>query len=232
MRIPLIITRPRAQAEEFAKEVERVCPGKYSAMISPLLEIRAEPASVDISGAQALLFSSRNAVRGFAARSSDRSIPAICVGDATAREATSLGFGATSAGGDVSALATVAAQSYLEDFGHMVYFRGAETAGDLAGALMGEGIPCEERIIYDQFPLFLTTEARNALRRDACAAVVFSPRIASLLADEMDGLNPRTVTVVAISDNTASPLKSMANAKVLTANMPNSRAILEILKNI
>jgi len=105
---PLLISRPIDQSEQFAREVAAGCPGRYETVISPLLEIRPEVGSVDTSGAQALLFSSRNAVREFARRSAERNLPALCVGDATAQEAASHGFSAMSANGDVSALAALA----------------------------------------------------------------------------------------------------------------------------
>jgi len=115
MALPILITRPQDQSEQFAALVQAAFPGRFEPIISPLLEIRPEPGSVDTSGAQALLFSSRNGVQEFAKRSSERSLPALCVGDATAQEATRLGFSAMSSGGDASSLAALAAQSYLPD---------------------------------------------------------------------------------------------------------------------
>ncbi len=232
MQRPLLITRPTAQSEEFAQSAQTRCPGKFQPVISPLLEIRPEPASVDISGAQALLFSSRNAVREFATRSSDRSLPALCVGNATATEASSFGFSALSANGDASALATLAVQSYLPDFGFMLHFRGAESTGDLVGSLMAEGVPAEERIIYDQFPLYLTAEAKSQAVKPGAVAVVFSPRSSNLLADELSGLNTDQLTVVAISEAAARPFANKKVAGLFVAELPNSQAILKTLEKI
>lgn len=231
MRRPLLITRPQAQSEEFAAIVKAQIPGEFKPILSPLLEIRPEPGSVDTSGAQAILFSSRNAVREFARRSNERSIPALCVGNATAQEAKEAGFSAMSANGDVSALAALAVQSYLPDFGHMVHFRGAESTGDLIGSLMAEGVPAEEHIIYDQFPLYLTDEAKTRLNGQKAVAVVFSPRSANLLRDEITGLDTQKLTIVAISKNAAEPFAGVTLEKIYVAAVPNTQAILQILKN-
>ena len=232
MPIPLLITRPQAQSEEFAAQVEAACPGRFEPIISPLLEIRPEPASVDLSGAQALLFSSRNGVREFAKRSTDRTLPALCVGDATAQEATALGFSAMSANGDASGLAALAAQSYLPDFGFMLHFRGAESAGDVAGSLMGEGIPAEERIIYDQFPLYLSAEVKQKLDKTRAIAIVFSPRSANLLADEISAIDTSQLDILAISQNAAQPMGSANTGKIYVSKLPNIQAILQALQQI
>jgi len=230
MTVPLLITRPKAQSEEFAAQVEATSPGRFAPIISPLLEIRPEPGSVDTSGAQALLFSSRNGVREFAKRSTERGLPALCVGNATAREAASLGFSAMSAGGDASGLAALAAQSYLPDFGFMLHFRGAEAASDVTGALLGEGIPAEERIIYDQFPLYLTDEAITAVHQKKALATAFSPRSANLLASGIASVDARQLSIVAISENAAAPLRSADINEIYVAQLPNTRAILKLLQ--
>ena len=229
MPIPLLITRPLAQSQEFAALIEATYPGRFEPIISPLLEIRPEPGSVDTSGAQALLFSSRNGVREFARRSGERSLPALCVGDATAQEAASLGFSAMSAGGDASALTGLAAQSYLPDFGFMLHFRGAEAAGDVTGALMGEGIPAEERIIYDQFPLYLTPDAKAALHQTKAIATVFSPRSANLLAEEIAAIDTSQLTIAAISQNAGEPLRRSNINEIHVAQVPSIQAFLKVL---
>lgn len=232
MTRPLIITRPQEFSEEFAQRVLDEMPGKFAPVVAPLLIIRDEPASVDVSGAQALLFTSRHGVRAFAKRSRNRDLPALCVGDATANEAARVGFSAMSANGDASALAVLAAQSYLPDFGFMLHFRGAETTGDIVNSLMGEGIPAEERIIYDQIPSRLGNEAQHIIAGNQSVAVVFSPRSANLFADEVSGLDVRGMTIVAISANAAAPLARLNVNEILIAEMPSVQAILKKLQAI
>lgn len=233
MTLPLLITRPIEQSQDFAQRVSAQMPGKFEPVISPLLEIRPEPGSVDLSGVQALLFTSRAAVVEFAKRSQERHVPVLCVGDATARIATSFGFSAMSADGDVSALASLAAASYLPDLGYFLHVRGGETAGDLVGALMGEGIPAEERIIYDQFPLYLEDNARSRLdRADHCVATVFSPRSANLLADELPADIAKKTEIISISVNAAQPFQNVNTKGLSVAKVPKVEAILEILAAI
>jgi len=138
-----------------------------------------------------------------------------------------------SADGDVSALASLAAASYLPDLGFFVHFRGGETAGDLVGALSGEGIPAEERIIYDQFPLFLGEDVKTRLRTmDRCVATVFSPRSANLLADELPPETAKKTSIVSISVNASKPFQNVNVQGVSIAKVPKLEAILEILAAI
>ncbi len=225
----LLLTRPTTQATDFWAEVEQACPGKFECIMSPVLEITPEGGSVDLDNVQALLFTSRYGVEQFAQRSDRRDIPALCVGGATARVATAHNFAAQSASGDASALAALAAASYIPDAGHMLHLRGANAAGDIAGSLMAEGIDAAEHIIYDQKPLPLSEDARTALSSQNCIAPVFSPRSAARLRHEINSLNVSKLTVVAISENAARPFADYPGITIKTANLPNNSAMLVCL---
>lgn len=226
---PLLLTRPQALSEEFARAVDAARPGQFAPIIAPLLEIKPEPGSIDLTGVQALLFSSRNAVAEFARRSTDRSVPALCVGDKTAREAQNHGFSALSAAGDVGALMALAAQAYLPEQGMLLHLRGAETAGDLIGGLLAEGIAAEERIIYDQRPLHLAPAAEALLATpDQVIAPVFSPRTAALLSDELLRLPVKAkILCIAMSRNVADRIDPTTCTRILTARSPDADAMLE-----
>lgn len=232
MGTPLILTRPHEQSAQFWGQVAATCPGRFIPILTPLMEIRAEETSLDIDGAQALLFTSRNAVAQFAARSDRRDIPALCVGHATARVAQDHGFIAQSADGDAAALATLVAQSHVPDGGHFIHFRGAHSAGNLVDALLGEGIPTEERVIYDQRALPLTDSARSALEQSPCIIPLFSPRSARLLVEQLQGLTPARHQIIAISEAVATEATRVPGSTITVAQHPSATAMLAAIASL
>ena len=79
-------------------------------LIDPVLEVRPLDASADTSGFDGLVFTSPNAVAGFARIGSERSLPALAVGEATAEALSDAGFSDIhTAGGDIGALAALLA---------------------------------------------------------------------------------------------------------------------------
>jgi uroporphyrinogen-III synthase len=100
----ILVTRPKEDARRLVDALEARGHRVFS---EPLLSIepQVDPA-IDLSGVQALVFTSVNCVRVFARRSAERSLPVLAVGEATAAEARELGFTAVeSANGDVGDLA-------------------------------------------------------------------------------------------------------------------------------
>lgn len=235
MRPALLLTRPHEQAMEFAAKVEARCPGAFSPLvIAPMLEIVAEPATPDFSNCQALLFTSRNGVEQCATRWPERHMPALCVGDATAKLASAHGYAAISAGGDVAALAGLAVQSHLPDAGIMLHMRGAETAGDLVQSLVGEGIDAAELVIYAQNPLPLSEAARQVLSGEGpVVAPVFSPRTARLIAAEAardPQLKFAQTTFVALSSAVAEPLLPIKRCEIRVCERPDAATMLDLLE--
>ena len=230
MPLDVLLTRPLADAQIFAHAVMLKHRDSFAFTMAPLLEIRDEPCSVDLGGVQAVMFTSKNAVERFAARSPERHVPALCVGPATERAAAQAGFSTMSADGDVIALATLAAQSYQPGAGTMLHFRGGTTAGDLAGTLLGEGIEAEDRIIYEQAPQDISQEALALLQTaKPVLAPVFSPRTARLLASELHRHPTRANLVLIGLSHAVSAEFSDLSFKVVTAPQPNAASILSIL---
>lgn len=234
MAIPLILTRPSAQSEEFAAQVETALPGKFSPLISPLFEITPEPVSLDLTGVQALLFTSRNGVAEFVRRSTNRSIPALCVGEKTAKIASQAGLNTSFATGDVAALAALAVQSYLPDFGTLLHFRGTDSVGDLVGALNAEGVSATERILYDTSTKPLTANVITALKSSQPIVLpVFSPRTAALLSQLLQEVEILAKpTLAALSRNVADRIDLTTQTRILIAEKPTALAMVAVLSQI
>lgn len=234
----ILITRAEAQAKAFAAELEAALPGRFSPLYWPLIRIVPEAVPVRLDGIQALLFTSANAVRVFAAMEARRDLPALCVGDETARVAQALGFAAESAHGNAGDLARMAAGAWLPGAGAYLHLRGREAAGDLAGALMSEGIEVREQVVYDAQPAAGLPEevAVRLVAGDLPAILFFSPRSARIF--ESFHRDARTAgqgwalggtDAICISAATAAPLGQAGFGRIRVAPSPDRAGMLAAL---
>jgi len=178
--IHALITRPEEDAASLADALRQ---RGVEVAIEPLLSIRTLPgAAIDLTGVQAVLFTSSNGVRAFAELSPRRDLPAFAVGDATAAAALAAGFTQfKSAGGDVRDLARLVGSSLKPADGLLFHAAASAVAGDLAGALEAAGFGLRRAVLYEAKPAEQLSEA--TLRRLADGAInwvlFFSPRTAA-----------------------------------------------------
>jgi len=219
----VLITRPEPYGAEFAAQLRGEPGGDLRMILSPALVIEPVGTLPDPEGCRWLIFTSRNGVREYAARSPRRDIPAYAVGDATAEEARRVGMRAISASGDARDLLSLIRADGAR--GPMLHLRGAHAAADIAGALSAAGIPARDAVIYAQRPAPLTAEARTCLGGTRpVIAPVFSPRSAASL---FAGGAPAAPTVVlAISAAAAARVPQDAARTLLVADRPDAAAML------
>jgi uroporphyrinogen-III synthase len=201
--------------------------------IRPLPEA-AEGLAQDLAGVQALLFTSANGARAFAALSPRRDIGVLAVGDATATAARSLGFAAVeSASGDVQDLARLATQRLKPAAGPLFHGAGSAVAGDLAQLLAASGFELRRRMLYESRPAeAFTTEALAALKKGAIDLVLlFSPRTAASFTQlaKADSVDTKTMTALALSPNVALAVRALDWKSVETAAQPDLPAMLELV---
>lgn len=196
--------------------------------IRPLAFALALPPTVD-----GLLITSAHGARAFAALSARRDLPALCVGEATARVARRLGFaGAVSAGGDAAALARLAAGTGLRHFFHP---RGRETAADLPGLLARGGQRVSEAVLYaaeETGPPPAPVAAGLRSGRIGIAAV-WSRRNAAIFVRHLERAGiafAPDLVAVAISAAAAEPLRAAGLARVAIAAEPSGAAMLAAIR--
>lgn len=201
-----LVTRPRAEAAGLA---EALAGRGIAAIIEPLLEIRycGEPAP-DLAGVQAILCTSANGVRALARLTEERAVPLFAVGEASAALARGEGFARVeSAGGSVADLAGLARARLRPTAGRLLHVAGSIVAGDLAGALRGDGFAVERAVLYEAHPAAaLSAETVRALAAGIVDfALFFSPRTARIFADLADraGVAEALGSVTAISISAA-----------------------------
>ncbi len=179
----VLITRPREDALPLARALAA---RGMEAVLAPMLTITpvaqaARRLADQLAGVQALLFTSANGVRAFAAASPRRELAVFAVGDATAAAARLADFRSVSnAGGDVQDLTELVSARVSPQHGALLHAAGTEVAGDLAGQLGQRGFTVHRARLYDAIPASsLEPETAAALRRgDVGAALFFSPRTA------------------------------------------------------
>ncbi len=173
----VMITRPREDARPLA---EALAARGVETLIEPMFEIvRVVGARLDLAGVQAVLLTSANGARALAAATGARDVTVLAVGAATA--AAAAGFARVeAAGGDVAALADLAARVCDPAAGALVHVAGSHVAGDLAGRLTERGFTLRRETLYTaERAAALSATAVAALRqRTIDAVLLFSPRTA------------------------------------------------------
>jgi len=233
-----LVTRPR---EDAAGLVAALTARGIEPLLEPLLTIALTPdASATLAaalpGAQAVLFTSANGVRAFASVSSQCDLPAFAVGDATARAARAAGFGRIeSAGGDVHALAALAARRLDPAAGPLIHAAASAVAGDLAGDLTRARFTVRRLRLYEAVAATrLSAESCSAIIAGAVAcAIFFSPRTAetfvTLACAAGIGSHAATIAAVALSPAVVAALGPLTWRRIEIAAEPNETALLAAL---
>lgn len=231
----LLVTRPGEDGRTLAALVETA---GATAVIDPMLAIEPYPGPpLDLAGAQALLFTSANGVRAAAARTSERSLPAFAVGDATARAARAAGFAdVRSAGGAVDDLAALVARSCAPEAGRLVHAAGTAIAGDLGAALGASGFTVERLVLYVARPA--TTLAESTVRElyagTIDAVLFFSPRTARSFARLVGqaGLDAclGTMDALCLSAAVAAEARTAPWRAIRVAGRPEQTALIDLLR--
>lgn len=237
MAPPLVLlTRPEREARELALRLMAVGIATAS---EPMLEIRPvePPPAIPLEGVQALLFTSGNGARAFAALSPRRDLPALAVGPATAAELRQAGFtDIRVAEGDARALAALAGRSLRREGGRLLHLAGEQVAGDLKGELESQGFACDRLALYRAVPrAAFSGECRSLLREGRLAGVLlFSPRTADAFARlaraEELGAAMTGLTAWCLSEAVADAARSLPWRHVRVAGRPDQEALLALLR--
>jgi len=179
-----LVTRPREEAQSLAAALAARSIG---AVIEPIMEVHYDAvAPLDLTAVQAILCTSANGVRALARVTSERRLPLLAVGEATASRARAEGFtSVASAGGAVADLVHLAAARLQPQNGRLLHVAGNVVAGDLVGALRARGFVIERSVLYEARPVgALSAPAVGALRCGMIDfALFFSPRTAAIFVD-------------------------------------------------
>ena len=148
-----LITRPIADSQAFASELNRLFGNHLSPLICPMTEIIFEDLAPLLRqcppNAQAFIATSANALRALDSIDSidtktqllSKDMPFFAIGAHTAQAASAFGFRQVMvADGDLSSLTALIEERCAPHLGSLIYFSGRERQGDIAQLLTGFSI--------------------------------------------------------------------------------------------
>ena len=225
----ILITRPEPANVQFADEIRGRLGCAASILLSPVLQIDFTGALPDLDPFGGLIFTSRNGVRAFAAKTKRRNITCYCVGDATAATAERIGFTAISARGAADDLVDMLKTKGVSE--PLLHIRGEHARGDIALRLTQAGLPTTEAVLYRQIPIALSQDALGVLSGEVPVILpLFSPRSAALVVSQTTFSAP--IHVAAISKNVAAILSDGFANQVLIARNPDAASMLDVIQDL
>jgi uroporphyrinogen-III synthase len=233
----LLITRPEPDALKLRSVLEEA---GHEAAVEPLLSLSfADADAVDLDGAQAVIATSRNALRalkGGPALAESRHLPLFAVGTATAAEARALGFETVVTGAGTAAELVAHIVSLLDPAnGVLVHLAGGTLARDLAGDLEAHGFRVRQPVVYRMVPAAAFTDRTiDDLADHAIDGVILmSPRTAAIYAGLIAryGLASavRPLPHFCLSDAVARRLQPLAPLPIRVARAPRLEELLALI---
>lgn len=217
----LWVTRTQPQADATARKLRDL---GVDPIVAPVLETRAiQGVLLDLTGAEALAFTSRAAVAAFVDLSPERHLPVFAVGETTAAFARQAGFQKVESGpgGDVQALADrIAATAPRPAL--VVNPTAREPAADLAALLAQRGIAARTVAVYETVA---TTLAAAPTEIDG--VLIHSAKAGHAVADLVSAHQAHALTAYAISDAAADGLRKRGFARILIAEYPDETSLLK-----
>lgn len=185
------------------------------------------PMMPPLPAAEALIFTSENAIACFLHSDLPRGRRAYCVGARTAKAAEAAGFSVVIGPGDGPGLAEVIKAEHRG--GMLLHARGAQVAHNLTEQLNLAGIETRQAIVYEQMPLALPPRVRALLTvRIPILVPLFSPRSAELFAFEARDADARLL-LCPISRNVAEKLHGLPHARIEIAQVPDGSGVMDAM---
>ena len=182
----LLVTRPEPDALKLGAVLDEM---GHEATIEPLLSVSFDHGQpIDLDGAQALIATSRNALRALKAGKAlarARALPLFAVGRATAAEARALGFETVVTGAGTAAELVAHLVSTLEPAaGLLVHLAGDTLATDLKGELEAHGFRVVQPVVYRMVPATALSEetVEQLAMGEIEGVILMSPRTAAVYA--------------------------------------------------
>ena len=232
----VMLTRPRADSERLATALQA---RGNEVILEPMLDIVPAGPLPSLDGITALLVTSANGIRTFAALSQRRDLTVYAVGDASARMARDAGFPhVESAGGDVTALETLILTKVAPESSALLHVHGRDVTGDLASALKSKGYTMRSAVIYEAVAASaLSAGTRHQIAEGKIDAILFfSPRTmrtfvtvvqAAGLADQCE-----RILAICLSSAVAEAGSALVWRGVAIAETPDRAAMLTLCNSV
>lgn len=234
----LIVTRPETDAAEMAGRIEAM---GHRVSLAPLLDMRPTGVRLDFAGVQAIVATSRNALRALAdgpQLGAVKRLPIFVVGPASAEFARDIGFTTARAGtGGGRQLLPLIEATCTTGGGPLLYLSGDAVAFDMGAALGGAGYEVRHQVVYEAVEAAsLPGSVVSAIQGGEVAGViVMSARTAKVfmrLAREAGaGSEAERLAYLCISQSVADALGE-PKPRILVADRPTSEEMLALVKEL
>ena len=211
----ILITRPRGDEQELSEALQEL---GARVICEPLMDIvlqhdqRAALEQALKRDPNAVLLTSRHGARALATLTDLRDPMLLCVGEATALAAQSLGFSRiTICGGTIEKLIAYITAAY-DDGTRFLYASGAQVRADIGAALAEHNMKVDRLALYEAHAMAQLSDILVAqLKRGQIDAVTFlSPRTAQIFSSLLDkaglGNAPAELEAFALSEAVAEAL--------------------------
>ncbi|HJZ31873.1 MAG TPA: uroporphyrinogen-III synthase [Hyphomicrobiaceae bacterium] len=233
----LLVTRPEPDAIKLQAVLEAM---GHEATVEPLLSVSFEaPDAIELDGVQALIATSRNALRALrstAMLARARLLPLFTVGKATAAEARALGFEMVVAGAGTGRELIAQIVSVLEPAaGLLVHLAGDKLAVDLKGELEPHGFRVATFVVYRMRAAtgFADEVVEQLAMGEIDGVILLSPRTAAvyarLVAKHALAASVRPLLHFCLSAAVARRLVPLGEVAVLTASVPTLEEVLALI---
>ncbi len=233
----LVVTRSAGDAERQAARLRAL---GHEPLIHTLLDVvYPQLPSIALNGLQALIVTSRNALRGISrngAFEAAKHLPAFCVGEGTAEFARDVGFSRVVAGeGTAKDLLPLIARTANRDAGNLLYLTGDHLAFDLEPSLKQLEFGVRRVIVYEAREVDESAVARLAdeLRVGVDGVILMSARTSSIFTGIIQRfkLDRHLVGLSCYchSDAVALPLKDIYGLTMRISSHPTEADLMELI---
>ena len=233
----LLVTRPQPDADSQAAALRGL---GHEAVIAPLLTVEVrDPGPVSVADAQALVVTSRNALRALEELGRTPAmihLPLVAVGEVTAGLAEELGFRDVVTGaGAAEALAPLICENFDPANGALIYLTGEKTAYDLRAPLEAHGFAVMQHVLYATRPVdSIDPDVIEEIRSGALDGVILmSPATARayvrLLRESNLAECAEKLVHLCLSANVADALSGLSGARSLVASKSTQDDLLALI---
>ncbi|MGB0086182.1 MAG: uroporphyrinogen-III synthase [Rhodomicrobiaceae bacterium] len=233
----IVVTRSAGDAKRQAAQLKAL---GHQSVICPLLDIvYSDLPPLNLGGVQALIATSRNALRGLrrnGAFEAARHLPIYCVGEGTAELARELRFEQVLTGpGTAEDLAPLIARGARPDAGALLYLTGHHLAFNLERPLKQAGFAMPRVILYEAREIGEAGAARLAeeLRLGVDGVILMSPRTAAIFVKLLEtfklGREAAAITCYCYSDAVARPLREIAGLTIAVSSHPTEGDLMGLI---
>lgn len=232
--VPVIIVRTQPGA---GKTQARVKALGYSAIVSPVLTLQSDSTVLlsPLTGFSGLVFTSANGVRFFAQQHIDRTLPAWCVGPATATAAKQAGFETVhESSGNAVTLAAFITSTVAPPTKPLLHIANAAAKDDFQREMKMRHYKAKFAPLYRAVHApKLDDAAISALRSsEDCVILIHSAKGAEAFHSLAKALPKTDANIVAISSVATRPLQKKGYKSIHVAPRPNENALMQALESV